>query len=364
MGYLKYVTSKAKIYRPDILLYRLGQIMLSGEFGNNGLFTEYLEAIFTQSFTSNKHAVAVTSATVGLELVINYLTQFKPRMRVAVPAFTFVATASAVKRFGHELVFVDSNLKFGIDENDLLTKHKENPIDLVIVPELFGNVADQDWGSIKKDYGIEVVFDRAHAIGMQEQNGLACVYSQHPTKALGAFELGVVTTDDPELDTYIRRARNFGFDPTSLEHANALFVGTNAKISEIASAAALTQLEYSDTILEHYKTIHKLYEYQINEINATGSERICRKNSKFSNYSYVCLASMNARELKNYLFAEGIDVKSYFRPINQYDAYKTDERFWMANMLYDTVLCLPTGLHIQPDDVKFICDIIKAFHEQ
>lgn len=355
-----YVVGKPKLFSPERFKRRVDKILESSQWANNGVMVDQLERDYCD-FTERNYAVAVTNATAGLELVVSYITRSKPKMRVAVPSFTFIATASCAKRFGHEIVLIDSDWDFNIDLDHLLVEHKKKKIDLVIIPELFGNRMNHNVSYLLKEYGIQIIWDRAHALGvpMATNTGLAQVYSQHSTKIAGAFELGVITTDDQILYQYLKSARNFGFDLTTLAEPNAIYLGTNAKVSEIAAAGAITQLEDFGPIMDHYETIYDRYNEELKNL---GTCHINAKNVEASNYSYVTMFCKSKGKLKDYLALRGIHTKDYFRPIHMYDEYLTGHSLFMAETLHRNTLALPTGLVISIQDVSTICNEIKEFY--
>jgi len=353
-----YVVGRPKLFSQERFKARVEGILESNLWGNNGPITEELEQAYCD-FTGSKYAVAVSNATVGLELVVSFSTLFRPKMRVAVPSFTFVATASCTKRFGHEIVLIDSDWDFNIDLDHLVLEHAKNKIDLVIIPELFGNRMNHNVEELAKNLGIIVVWDRAHALGIPSSPGLAQIYSHHPTKICGGFEMGVITTNNQVLDLYLRSVRNFGFDQNSLQEANAIYLGTNAKTSEIAAAAVLTQLEDFEPIKSHYRKIYDRYNLELKDLDNC---HVNAKNTKDSNYSYVTMYAKHKARLKDFLALRGIHTKSYFRPLHMQNEYLTKEVLFMSETLYRNLLTLPSGLHIQIEDVKMICDKIKEFY--
>lgn len=357
---MSYHVGKPRIFSPDILKHRMDVILESGQFGNNGKFTEVLEQTYCQ-LTGSKYAVAVTNATVGLELVISHLAQAKPKMRVAVPSFTFVASASCAKRFGHEIVLIDSDWDFNISLEHLEAEHSKKRIDLVIVPELFGNRMNRDLSYLSNDLGMQVIYDRAHAVGIPRSpfDGLAQVYSHHPTKLAGSFELGMVVTNNVLVADYVRTARNFGFDLKDKEEPDIFMVGTNAKVSEIAAAAGLTQLEDFEKIKEHYKMIYDRYNLELKNLSTC---HVNAKNTPDSNYSYVTMFAKSKSKLQKHLSGKGIHTKSYFRPIHMFEQYLNNKVLFGAETLYRNTLTLPSGLTLEASNIKEICDEIKSFY--
>jgi hypothetical protein len=72
------------------------------------------------------------------------------------------------------------------------------------------------------------------------------VFSFHATKFFNSFEGGAITTKNAELADRLRQMRNFGFADTD----RVVSLGTNAKMSEISAAMALSSLEAIDEFID------------------------------------------------------------------------------------------------------------------
>ena len=90
----------------------------------------------------------------------------KKNNEVIVPTFTYIAPVNAIKYVGAKVRFIDSKLSnWQIDENKLLRLINKNT-KAVIVPHLFGNIAEIDKiKSICKRKRIYLIEDCAEAFG-------------------------------------------------------------------------------------------------------------------------------------------------------------------------------------------------------
>ena len=92
---------------PQALLPWLERMHAARHYSNFGPLVRELESAFAQRFAVHEEQLTtVTNATLGMELVLQTL-DLAPGSRVLVPAFTFVATATAVVRAGHVPVLAD-----------------------------------------------------------------------------------------------------------------------------------------------------------------------------------------------------------------------------------------------------------------
>jgi dTDP-4-amino-4,6-dideoxygalactose transaminase len=85
--------------------------------------------------------------------------------------------------------------------------------------------------------------------------GNADVFSFHATRVFGTAEGGAIATDDDDLARKCRLMRNFGF----VWHDQVDYIGTNGKMSELAAALGLTNLESLDDFIETNERHYRLY---------------------------------------------------------------------------------------------------------
>lgn len=235
---------------PQELLPWLERMHAARHYSNFGPLVRELETAFAQRFNLPlEQLTTVANATQGLELVLQAL-DLPTQARVLVPAFTFVATATAVLRAGHVPVLAD------VDEHTwLLTPDiaraacNATRIDAVLPVATFGMPHDMlAWRQFERDTGLPVVIDAAAAYGSQWLQGAqgTLVFSLHTTKSLPAGEGGLIVSTHPGLAARVRQLSNFGInlDPAaSVPMGTLASLGTNAKMSEYHAAIGLISLQ-------------------------------------------------------------------------------------------------------------------------
>ncbi|MEM0024836.1 MAG: aminotransferase class I/II-fold pyridoxal phosphate-dependent enzyme, partial [Thermofilaceae archaeon] len=138
----------------------------SGRWGTRSPLVEEFEREFAR-YHDAKHGVAVTSGTAGLMLA--YLAVgVRPGDKVAVPAYTFIATASAAVIWRAVPVFVDVDpVTLNMDPGDLervVERHKD--VRLIVPVHFAGIPAEMDEIlKIAREHGAAVVEDAAQAHG-------------------------------------------------------------------------------------------------------------------------------------------------------------------------------------------------------
>ena len=221
-------------------------------YTNFGPLNQLLENQLSNWFfrkTNEKYWVtSCSNATLGLQLTILAL-GLKPKSRILIPTFTFIASALAVINAGHIPVVAD------IDENSFLLTPEiasnallNNTFDAVMPVTTFGRPCNLvEWENWKKKYNMPVLVDAAGAFGSQmPSETIPVVFSLHATKALPAGEGGIVVTRDESFSRALKKLSNFGLGielEDNFSFSNAFFRGTNAKLSEYHAAVALASLD-------------------------------------------------------------------------------------------------------------------------
>jgi dTDP-4-amino-4,6-dideoxygalactose transaminase len=187
-------------------------------------------------YVGTPHAVTVSSGTAALHLAC-LAAGIGPGDEVIVPAFTFVASAAAVRYTGAEPVFCDVSgpRDFNIDPADAAARITPRTKAIVAV-DLFGLPAPLDELA---DLGVPVLEDAAQAagasLGDRRAGALAdaATFSFYPSKNLGAFgDGGAIATDDDDVAALARALRFHGSrDKQSFE-----YVGYNSRLDEVQAA--------------------------------------------------------------------------------------------------------------------------------
>lgn len=238
---------------PQMLLPWLERMHAARHYSNFGPLVQALEQELAGRLdVDTAQVTTVANATLGLELVLQAL-DLPAGARVLVPAFTFVATATAVLRAGHVPVLADVDAEHWTLTPDIARQAcAQTHIDAVLPVAAFGMPHDMaQWQRFEQDTGLPVVIDAAAAFGSQQLNGAqgTLVFSLHTTKSLPAGEGGLVVSTRPDLARRVRQLSNFGInlDPGSGLPVGALTMcGSNAKMSEYHAALGLASLQSWD----------------------------------------------------------------------------------------------------------------------
>jgi dTDP-4-amino-4,6-dideoxygalactose transaminase len=193
------------------------------------------------------HGIGVASGTDALILALRAC-GVQPGDEVILPAFTFVATGSAVSALGAKPVFADIRPEtYNVDPAEFERRVTSRTRAIVVV-HLYGLPADMDpILAMPKARGLPVIEDNAQAVGASYKGirtgalGDAASFSFYPTKNLGAYgDAGLVTTNFSEIAERIRTLRNHGQTGKYLSSEP----GWNSRLDEIQAAILRVKLRH------------------------------------------------------------------------------------------------------------------------
>ena len=129
-----------------------------------------------------------------------------------------------------------------------------------------------NWENWRRAHGALLIEDACHALGAEYHGkrvgGIAdmTVFSFHPVKHLTTGEGGMVTTNDARLAETLRRFRNHGISSEARQRQESgqwfyemVLLGFNYRLTDIACALGLSQLEKLDANLARRREIAAQY---------------------------------------------------------------------------------------------------------
>lgn len=210
-----------------------------------------------------QRAVGTASGTDALELSLRAF-GIGEGDEVIVPAFTFLATALAVRLAGAAPVFVDIEPKtYTIDPAQI--RKAITPRSKAILPvHLFGHPCNmEEILSIAKSSHLKVLEDCAQAIGATVNGqpvgsfGDAGALSFYPSKNLGAYgDGGMVVTNDAALADRLEILRWYGMR----DRSRAEQLGRNSRLDELQAAILRVKLRHLDRWNEARRRNAKVYQ--------------------------------------------------------------------------------------------------------
>lgn len=315
-----------------------------------------------------KHCVAMCNGTVALEIASRAL-GFSGE--VIVPAFTFVASAHALRWQGIAPAFCDIEPRWHhLDPKGIAARGCARTSGVLGV-HLWGHAcAVEEIEAEAAALGVPVLFDASHALGCSHRNrmvgnfGAAETFSFHATKFINTFEGGAVATNDDELAERMRFMRNFGFcGEDCVSH-----VGTNGKMNEPAAAFGLSLLDELDYLVDHNKSNYEAYVEGLVEV--PGIRMLLFDGVEKANFQYIVAEvdeadmRLSRDEVIQVLKAEGVLARRYFYPgCHRMEPYVTEQpqlarELPVTDRVARRVLVLPTGTAVTPENVLSVCEIL------
>jgi len=331
------------------LIPYLEQIWESKILTNSGPFHQRLEASLCE-YLGVPYISLFSNATIAL---ITALKALDVQGEVITTPYSFVATAHSLMWNGVKPVLVDIDpVTLNLDPNKI--EAAITPQTTAIMPvHVYGQPCDVDAiEAIAKQHDLKVIYDAAHAFGVQchcgslLNHGDLSVLSFHATKVFNTFEGGAIVCQDIETKLYIDQLKNFGFT----SETTVLQTGINGKMSEFSAALGLLQLKSIDTAIAQRKAIDAAYRDGLKDMSGIRCHN--PPESIRSNYSYFPIFveddnPLTRDRLYDKLKANGINGRRYFYPlIAEFPMYRdikgtaTDD-LTVAKNTAERVICLP-----------------------
>jgi dTDP-4-amino-4,6-dideoxygalactose transaminase len=346
----------------------LEQIWSNKVLTNGGPFHQQLEAELCK-YLGVGHICLFTNATIAL---VTALQALRITGEVITTPYSFVATSHSLLWNGVKPVFVDvdpANLNIVPAKIEAAI----TPQTTAIMPvHCYGHPCDVDEiQRIADTYNLRVIYDAAHAFGVQTPSGSVLkhgdlsVLSFHATKVFNTFEGGAIICPDAKTKARIDQLKNFGH----AGEVNVVASGINGKMSEFNAALGLLQLKHIDTAIARRGVIDAAYRKQL--AGVPGIHCLEPSFEVKPNYSYFPVLVGNdfpidRDALYHHMKTCGIHPRRYFYPlISEFPMYRAlpsarADNLPVAMDAARRVLCLPIYPDLTDDELSQICNVIRA----
>ncbi|KAF0218751.1 MAG: putative PLP-dependent [Geobacteraceae bacterium] len=287
--------------------------------------------------------------------------------------FTFAATPHVLTWNNISPIFCDIDpVTMNIDADK---------IESMITPQTTGILAVHVYGTpcdvkkiqeIANRYGLKVVYDAAHAFGVEIDGkgigtfGDVSMFSFHATKLFHTAEGGALTFNDKNMKDRVDLLKNFGIK----NEEEVMMPGINGKMNELQ---ALLGLEVLGLVEEEKKKRRNIFLAYSNYLNGIEGIKICNNNSEDVNHNYqYVVIRVNEKEYgvsRDYLYTElkkyNVHTRKYFYPLcSSFACYKhlfssIPANLPIADKVSTEVLCLPIYGELNGYVIQNICNIIS-----
>ncbi len=331
---------------------------------------------------------ACSSGTAALHLALRAL-DIGEGDQCVVPAVTFLATATAARFCGADVIFADVDPRTGLMSAD----HLEAAIAgtrgaprAVLPVHLGGRLCAMPYiAAVAHAAGAVVVEDACHALGGRDDSGAAigaCAHSDaaafsfHPVKTLATGEGGMVTCNDSVRAERMRRLANHGVtkevdmfrdEALSLDEAGEpnpwsyeqIELGFNYRMNEMEAALGLSQLSKLDIFVSRRHKLAALYDAALEPLRPA-VEAILDRGGGAALHLYQVLIDFEALGVDRAtamrrLAALGVHTQVHYIPVYRQPYFRARygvQRLPGAEAFYDRVLALPLFPAMRDGDVK------------
>lgn len=345
----------------------LKEIWASKWVTNMGQFHKQLE----QALCEYLKVPYISLFTNGTLPLLTALQALRITGEVITTPYSFVATTHSIWWNGCRPVFVDIEEETcGIDPNKI--EAAITPKTTAIMPvHCYGKpVKMKQIQEIADKYGLKVIYDAAHAFGVEVDGesvlnaGDMSTLSFHATKVYNTLEGGALVMHDEQTKQRIDYLKNFGF----AGETEVVAPGINSKVDEVRSAYGLLNLKQVDAAIASRQKVAQKYREALR--NVPGIRFFDDMPGVRHNYSYFPIF-INADEYgktRDQLYFEmreqNVLGRRYFYPlISTFSTYRglpsaTPENLPVATKIANEVICLPMHHELSEEDLDRILSLI------
>ena len=321
-------------------------------------------------------AAAMSSGTDALHLAL-LVNDVSPGDDVFLPALTFVATANAVSYTGATPVFVDSepdtwNIDPVLLDRAISTRIQQGHVPgAVVVVDLYGQCADYEALSRVCDrHGVPLIEDAAEALGATWEGrpagsfGRCAVLSFNGNKIITTGGGGMFVSDDKQLVARARFLSTQAREPTvHYEHRE---VGFNHRMCNLNAAVGRGQLMGLTQKVLRRRAIKAFYREQLGHLPGIAFMPDDPRGEP-SNWLTVVLldparGTPAPEVVREALEAADIEARPAWKPMHLQPLYADAPVFGgaVAEQVFTTGLCLPSGSGLTDDDLQRIVDVVRS----
>jgi dTDP-4-amino-4,6-dideoxygalactose transaminase len=346
----------------------LEQIWRNRQLTNRGPFHEEFEQALSDYLGVN-HVSLFANGTLAL---VAGLQALEITGEVITTPYSFVATAHSLLWNRIEPVFVDIDIETQNIDPAKIEAAITTDTSAILPVHVYGRPCNTDRiQSIADAHGLKVIYDAAHAFGVQNSGGSILrhgdlsILSFHATKVFTTFEGGAVVSQDAETKKRVDYLKNFGI----ADEVTVVAPGINGKMNEFQAALGLLQLKYVDNAIEQRREVDKAYREQLSEIS--GISCLSPSSAIRHNYAYFPILvestyPLTRDELYNRLKRDDILTRRYFYPlISDFPMYSTAPSAARSNLpnaraIAERILCLPIYPGLEAERLAKVVKIIES----
>jgi len=305
----------------------------------SGSKVKQLEEKFVEQ-TGCQHAVAISSATAGMHLVLHAL-GLGPGHEVITPSLTWVSTINLIRLSGATPIFVDVDRHSLMTSATLIEQAITSRTKLIIPVHYAGAPLDQQAiAEVADRYAVPVVEDAAHALGayydgVHVGNTGTAIFSLQAIKNVTTAEGGVICTDDAHLAERLRRLRFHGLGANAFDRetnsrlpsAEVIEPGFKYNLPDMNACLALGQLDRLCATNARRREIAQRYLQEFADLAPISPLEIPKYHHEHAWHLFIVRVeidrlSIDRDEFMLKLKEQGIGTGLHFRAVHQHAFYR------------------------------------------
>lgn len=330
---------------------------------NNGSFHKQLEKELAE-YLKVPYVSLFTNGTLPL---LTALQALRVTGEVITTPYSFVATTHCIWWNGCKPVFVDIDPATGNMDPEKIEAAITPKTTAIMPVHVYGKPCDtKRIQEIADKYGLKVIYDAAHAFGV-EVNGESVLnagdmstLSFHATKVYNTLEGGALVMHDEATKKRIDYLKNFGF----AGETEVVAPGINSKVDEVRAAYGLLNLRQVDAAIEARHQVAIRYREALRQVD--GVTFMDDMPGVKHNYSYFPIFidadryGMTRDDLYFNMKSQNVLGRRYFYPlISEFSTYRglpsaAPENLPNAHKMADSVICLPMHHELSEGDIERI----------
>jgi pyridoxal phosphate-dependent aminotransferase EpsN len=331
------------------------------------------------SYVGVSEAVAVSSGTAAIHLALSLLGVTKGDA-VFCSTLTFIASANPIIYQGAEPIFIDSEPEtWNMSPQALKRALQDASIQgalpkAVIVVNLYGQSAKMDEIlSLCNQYNVPVIEDAAESLGSTYKGkasgtfGKFGVYSFNGNKIITTSGGGMLVSNDVAALQQARFLATQARD--SAPHYQHSQLGYNYRMSNILAGVGRAQLQVLENRVEARRQVFERYYQELSGL--TGITFMPElSNTKTNRWLTVLTinekeAGISAAQLVQAFTKQNIEARPVWKPLHMQPLfqgvryYPHSENDDVAQLLFQTGICLPSGSNMTEDDQNRVIKCLK-----
>lgn len=336
---------------------------------NNGHYHQELEKALCE-YLKVPYISLFTNGTLPLMCALQAL---RITGEVITTPYSFVATTHSLWWIGIKPIFVDINPETcNIDPEKI--EAAITPKTTAIMPvHVYGKPCDTERiQAIADKYGLKVIYDAAHAFGVEIGGksilnaGDMSTLSFHATKVFNTVEGGALICHDEKMKRRIDYLKNFGF----AGETEVIAPGINGKMDEIRSAYGLLNLRQVDIAITARQKVANAYRNALRSVEGISfMEDMLEVRHNYSYFPIFIDAQkygMTRDELYYKMREQDVLGRRYFYPlISEFSTYRgldsaKPENLPLAHKVANSVICLPMYYGLTEEEISIVINVIKG----